>query len=496
MAAAAGAVPFPEVFARDAIIAWFRGEFAAANAIIDALLDHLSQIAGGAAANGDYEAVFAAVHRRRMNWIPVLHLQKYFPIADVTTAIRRVAAKRKEESAIQEVEDERECDFRGPAEEISVDEDGEEVEERNRIVVDLPASSVAMDDAETEDDAGSSPASQGSTDNAGIWSDREDRVARPDRIKTVKGFVAKERAKGHMVNVVKGLKLYEDIFTDSELAKLTDFVRELRLSGRRGELSGSTFIYFNQQLKGNKREIIQLGTPIFQPTTDDPSSHIEPIPEVLTSVVDHLVQWRLIPENKRPNSCIINFFDEDEHSQPYFKPPHLENPVSTLVLSETTMAFGRFLVGDSQGVYKGSLSLSLKDGSLLVMRGNSADLARHVICPSSHRRITLTFVKVRSPESSSPRAPAPAVAVCKETSMPSPPARGPGVWGESCALQEMMVMTVATMPAMPPGRRIGRGGTGVFLPWTGGAKKYHKHVPPRIQRRRLALLPAPLEAAG
>ena len=38
--------------------------------------------------------------------------------------------------------------------------------------------------------------------------------------------------------------------------------------------------------------------------------NIEPIPPVLEAVIDHLVQWRLIPEGRRPNSCIINFFDE------------------------------------------------------------------------------------------------------------------------------------------------------------------------------------------
>jgi hypothetical protein len=37
---------------------------------------------------------------------------------------------------------------------------------------------------------------------------------------------------------VKGLKLYESIFTDSELSKLTDFVDELRVAGQNGELSG------------------------------------------------------------------------------------------------------------------------------------------------------------------------------------------------------------------------------------------------------------------
>jgi alkylated DNA repair protein alkB family protein 5 len=37
---------------------------------------------------------------------------------------------------------------------------------------------------------------------------------------------------------VKGLKLYEDIFTDSELCKLNDFVNEFRAAGQNGELSG------------------------------------------------------------------------------------------------------------------------------------------------------------------------------------------------------------------------------------------------------------------
>lgn len=36
----------------------------------------------------------------------------------------------------------------------------------------------------------------------------------------------------------------------------------------------------------------------------------EPIPALLQNVIDHLIQWELIPEYKKPNNCIINFFDE------------------------------------------------------------------------------------------------------------------------------------------------------------------------------------------
>lgn len=86
-----------EAFAKDAIIAWFRGEFAAANAIIDALCNHLTQLEGGG--GQEYESVFAAIHRRRLNWIPILQMQKYCSIADVALELRKVAAKKVNEGA-------------------------------------------------------------------------------------------------------------------------------------------------------------------------------------------------------------------------------------------------------------------------------------------------------------------------------------------------------------------------------------------------------------
>ncbi|KAM0011194.1 putative RNA demethylase ALKBH9B/ALKBH10B [Helianthus debilis subsp. tardiflorus] len=70
----------PEAYAKDAIISWFRGEFVAANALIDTLCGHLSQLE---AEKPDYETVFAVAHCRRLNRIPILQMQKCFFIADV-----------------------------------------------------------------------------------------------------------------------------------------------------------------------------------------------------------------------------------------------------------------------------------------------------------------------------------------------------------------------------------------------------------------------------
>lgn len=46
------------------------------------------------------------------------------------------------------------------------------------------------------------------------------------------------------VNVVKGLKLYENVFNDSELSKLMDFCNELRAAGLNGELPGNLVAQF------------------------------------------------------------------------------------------------------------------------------------------------------------------------------------------------------------------------------------------------------------
>ncbi|KAL6619269.1 hypothetical protein ACP70R_034408 [Stipagrostis hirtigluma subsp. patula] len=586
-AAAAGGPAAPEVAARDAVIGWFRGEFAAANAMIDALCGHLAQIGGGA----EYEPVFAALHRRRLNWLPVLHMQKFYPVADVTAELRRVADARaaaaaasccySEEEAASTVihepmdelaalpaepepEPEPELDHgdqdpapQDPAPAAEDEPNGaanHAVDHEADAEVDSSGDSSERKAASTEDDAvadghHTDQGSQGEhslPESYPICSDHEECIARPERIKIQKGFVAKESVKGHMassiftplgklsVNVVKGLKIYEDVFTTSEIVKVADFINEIRQAGRNGELSGrETFIFFNKQIKGNKREIIQLGVPLFQPTTEEANCHIEPIPLVLQAVIDHLVLWRLIPESRKPNSVIINFFDEDEHSQPYFKPPHLDNPISTLLLSETTMAFGRSLVTDSNGNYKGPLTLSLKQGSLLVMRGNSADMARHVVCPSSNRRVSITFARVRpstpvdlSPLPSPTKAMAPwqpqqAQVPAASVGMAQKPLGSAAIIGYAPAPQAVLapaawgmavrapVMMVAAAPARPMvmassgggvggggNKRMGRSGTGVFLPWTVGPKRYNKHLPPRIQKRRFSAMMSPIEAQG
>ncbi|MCD7468014.1 hypothetical protein HAX54_005799 [Datura stramonium] len=452
-----------ETFAKDAILAWFRGEFAAANAIIDALCNHITQLEGG---KSEYESVFAAIHRRRLNWIPILQMQKYCSIAEVTLDLRKVAERK--------------------------------IKEREEFTV--------SKQCDTEVNEASRPLIQPLLESVEFCSNHENCEARHADIKMTKGFVSKEPVKGHVVNVVRGLKLFEEIFTPNEISKLNDLVNELRVAGQNGDLSGETFILFNQQVKGNKREMIQLGTPIFGHIKEEAmcqKSNIEPIPALLQGVIDHLIQWNIISESRRPNSCVINYFDEGEYSQPFLKPPHLDQPVSTLLLSESMMAFGRALVSDSEGNYRGSFMLSLKEGSLLVMRGNSADMARHALCSSASKRVAITFFKVKTEMNSFVSDQIPPLTKAMTLWQPGVPTQYPTAnaaangykivdvipkWGFLRA-PEVMLAPVHPMVLSP--RRISTGGTGVFLPLS---RKPAKHIPPRAQKRRFLELPSPSDS--
>ncbi|KAJ1433030.1 Alpha-ketoglutarate-dependent dioxygenase AlkB-like superfamily [Sesbania bispinosa] len=417
-------------------------------------------------------------------------MQKYHSIADVTLELRKVAEKKTESEGGVKKKSSSESDFdnekgRKMEEEAVVEEsagnDGDEAAVEPPEEYDSPDSEIT--------DSGSQEM-QPSLMNNNICSNHEECEGRSSQIKLTKGFSAKESVKGHMVNVVKGLKLYEDIFSESEMCKLTDFVNEIHAAGQNGELSGETFILFNKQMKGNKRELIQLGVPIFGQIKDDAKSNIEPIPVFLHGVIDHLIQWQLIPEYKRPNGCIITYFEEGEFSQPFLKPPHLDQPLSTLVLSESTMAFGRILMSENDGNYKGPLMLSLKKGSLLVMRGNSADMARHVMCPSPNRRVSITFFKVK-PDSNQCQSPTPTMTTAMtlwQPSIASPLALPNGALSGYEAMDMMpkwgilgtpMVMLAPMRPMALNTRKLPRGGTGVFLPWKGSARKQTRHLPPR-----------------
>ncbi|CAH8320634.1 unnamed protein product [Eruca vesicaria subsp. sativa] len=256
--------------AKDVMITWFRGEFAAANAIIDELCSHLMQVSG--TAGEEYEGVMAAIHRRRMNWIPLLQMQKYHPISQVTLQLQTATAAK-----------------------INI----------NKLITD----SILDDDSPTSDitDSGSREEERVEEEAMTICCKHEEECESlaSSLIKQSKRFSAKEHVRGHTASSKPNTILF---FTLHRFGTVGDYDTKLIAYNLSFPNAGETFVLFNKNTKGTKRELIQLGIPIFGNTTDEHS--VAPIPTLLESVIDHLLQWRLIPEYKRPNGCVINFFDE------------------------------------------------------------------------------------------------------------------------------------------------------------------------------------------
>uniref|UniRef100_A0A2P2M4Z0 Uncharacterized protein n=1 Tax=Rhizophora mucronata TaxID=61149 RepID=A0A2P2M4Z0_RHIMU len=151
-------------------------------------------------------------------------------------------------------------------------------------------------------------------------------------------------------------------------------------------------------MKGHGREMIRLGKPIADAPAEDKivaasskERRIEAFPALLQDIIDRWVDMQVM--TVKPDSCIIDIYNEGDHSQPHTFPPWFAKPVSILFLTECDLTFGRFIGPDYHGDYRGSLKLALSPGSLLLMQGKSLDLAKHAIPTIRKQRILVTFAK-------------------------------------------------------------------------------------------------------
>ncbi|WOK97522.1 hypothetical protein Cni_G06230 [Canna indica] len=437
---------------RDGFISWLRGEFAAANAIIDLLMNHL-RVTGEP---GEYDQVAGCIHQRRFHWNHILHMQQYFPVADVSYALQQVEWRQRQQTPQRHSYSVKEKDGRksgfghryghrydgvresylSPVSAMAVSDDGIADKSEGRLDtfkdgnlkrdaqtsqpkdLSVNAEKDGICDAHTSNTNISMKGGENSVetnhmkldvatvgdsqvsecrDGANMTSNQD---GSQKVIPTPKEFLAKELNDVMMVNVVEGLKLYEELLDISEVSRLISLANEMRASGHRGELSGQTLVTLKRPMKGHGREMIQLGIPVTEGPLEDEFTimtsgerKIEAIPSLLLDVFDRFIQLRVLPA--KPDFCIIDFFNEGDHSQPYTWPTWYGRPVCNLFLTECDVVFGRVVASDHKGDYNGSLKLSNNAGSLLVMQGKSADIAKRAIPALRKQRIILTFGKSR-----------------------------------------------------------------------------------------------------
>ncbi|KAJ8771043.1 hypothetical protein K2173_023368 [Erythroxylum novogranatense] len=221
-------------------------------------------------------------------------------------------------------------------------------------------------------------------------------------IKRKKDFICLERFKGKIVNILDGLELHTYVFSAVEQRRIVDKVYELYEMGKKGELKERTYSAPQKWMRGKGRVTLQFGC-CYNYAIDKNGNPpgivrnelVDPIPDLFKIIIKRLVRWHVLPPTCVPDSCIVNMYEEGDCI-----PPHIDNhdflrPFCTVsFLSECDIVFGSNLKVVGPGEFAGPIAIPLPVGSVLVLNGNAADVARHCVPSVPTKRISITFRKM------------------------------------------------------------------------------------------------------
>ncbi|XP_021755394.1 RNA demethylase ALKBH5-like, partial [Chenopodium quinoa] len=152
-------------------------------------------------------------------------------------------------------------------------------------------------------------------------------------------------------------------------------------------------------MKGKGRVTIQFGC-CYNYATDKNGNppgilkrgEVDPLPSLFKVIIKRLIRWHVLPPSCIPDSCIVNIYEEGDCI-----PPHIDNhdfvrPFCTIsFLSECNIVFGTDLKIEAPGEFSGAIAIPLPVGSVMVLNGNGADVAKHCVPAVPSKRISITF---------------------------------------------------------------------------------------------------------
>eukprot|EP00854_Cymbomonas_tetramitiformis_P008469 gene8469-10063_t len=238
----------------------------------------------------------------------------------------------------------------------------------------------------------------------------DDHCLRPPRVAVARDFRCRERARlpngqNATVNSVEGLELHTNILSKAEQERLVDFVKDLERRGHANELRGRTFTAPRKWMKGKGRVTMQFGC-VYNYATDSQGrapgilteEDTEPLPPLLQSVIRRLIRWKVLPADKEPDSAIINLYSEDDCIPPHIDHHDFTRPFCTIsLLSEQAILFGARIGIVNPGEFDAPFKLSLPTGSVLILKGNAADVAKHCVPAVTADRISITLRRMQDP---------------------------------------------------------------------------------------------------
>ena len=205
------------------------------------------------------------------------------------------------------------------------------------------------------------------------------------------------------VDILEGLVMHRNVIDEKFEQELISFVQRECDRGRRGELKKPTYLRASgDRSQGNKREAIMYGG-FFDFNRARPGKRglVPPFPPILVQLVEHLMSHNYLPADCQPDSCIINQYDTGDCIPPHVDHSSYYRPISTLsLLGEEAMLVGsRFrTIKSCTWVPTCGTAVSLPRRSLLVLGGNSGNIAKHCISACTGKRISITLRKQPPPD--------------------------------------------------------------------------------------------------
>ncbi|XP_076939265.1 RNA demethylase ALKBH9B-like [Bidens hawaiensis] len=249
-------------------------------------------------------------------------------------------------------------------------------------------------------------------------------------------FTRFEKVNGRNINVVQGLELHTQVFNAEEQKKIVESVYEFQRMGQKGRLRERTYTEPAKWMRGKGRVTIQFGC-CYNYAVDRNGNppgiirdeEVDPLPPIFINMIKRLVRWHVLPPTCVPNSCIVNIYEEGDCIPPHIDHHDFVRPFCTIsFLTQCNILFGSNLEIIGAGEFAGPFSISLPVGSVLVLKGNGADVAKHCVPAVPAKRISITFRKMdesRIPYTYSPDPELQGLRPLTVTSVKSPPQQKP-----------------------------------------------------------------------
>ncbi|KDP38875.1 hypothetical protein JCGZ_05032 [Jatropha curcas] len=238
------------------------------------------------------------------------------------------------------------------------------------------------------------------TDN-GLSEEQKEQI-RFSKVGKKKDFVCIERVNGKSTNILQGLELHTKVFNAEEQKKIVECVYNLQRMGQKRQLRARTYSEPKKWMRGKGRVTIQFGCCYNYAVDKDGNppgivrdEEVDPLPSIFKKMIKRMVRWHVLPPTCIPNSCIVNIYDEGDCIPPHIDHHDFLRPFCTVsFLTECNIVFGSNLKIVSPGEFSGSVSIPLPVGSVLILNGHGADVAKHCVPGVPAKRISITFRKM------------------------------------------------------------------------------------------------------